>query len=159
MLVLYGFLLWLLFGQAARLNNFFEFVVVVVAAAVALIYVILSRHPITRLRIGPKGISAPYGIIRRIAWDEVDRVEYQDLRSIMFPRRDVLVVSFKPGIPQVAKVPLPEFAEDWLHRRGLRVPLNVLRDPLAEVLNTVEQYAHGLETDLQSEAVNVGPAE
>lgn len=159
MVVFYCFLLLLMLGRNAPFNNVLEMIVVMIAAAVALVYIVIARHPVTRLSVGPDGISVPFGLLRPIKWDEVEKIEFVDQSSAFFPTRELLIVSFRQGIPSVARLPLPSWLDEKLHHVGLRVPLHMLRAQSTEVRTAIEAYMPVVQTDLEPKAAKISPAE
>lgn len=153
MVILYAFLLWVILGQGGRLSSWLELVVIVTAAVVALVYLVLSRHHITRLCVGPDGIWSPYGMLRQIAWHEIESARYMAKRPLFLPSREWLHLTLKPGTGPLARIPLPSALENWIGHAGVRIPLHVLRAPSGEVLASVERFMPVAETDLQTSAV------
>ena len=159
MIILYSFLLWLILGQQSRLNSWFELVVVVAAAAVALVYVILANYPVTRLSVGPAGVSIPYGLARDVDWSEIEKVEYVAKQSPLMSPRHYLVFFVTNEAPPLARLSLPEVAEKWLYGKRITVPLHILRAEPTEVISAVNAYQHVIETDLESVKIDAEPAE
>ncbi len=152
MIILYAFLIWPLVGQGGRLNSWMEVLVIATAAIFALVYVIISRHPITRLLVGPDGLHAPYGILRQVGWHEIESVEYIHRRPLFLPPREWLVLSLKPQSAPLSRLPVPANFESWLIRNaGLRIPLHKLRAPSGEVLSSIERFMPVVDMDLQTD--------
>ena len=152
MIILYAFLIWPLFSRGSGLNSWMEVIVIAIATIVALVYVIISRHPITRLLVGPDGLHAPYGLLRQVGWHEIDSAEYIQKRPLFLPPREWLVLSLKPEAGPLSRLPVPARVENWLIRKaGLRIPLHMLRAPSGEVLSSIERFMPVVEMDLQTD--------
>ena len=149
MIAFYALMVWVLMGWG-DVNNFLEVAVLVTAAIPALVYIILSRHALTRLVVSPDGINAPYGILRQIGWNEIDTARYMPKRPLFLPPREWLLLTLKSDVAPLNRIPLPANIEKWLFTRSdIRIPLHVLSAPSGEVLSSIERFMPVVEMDLQ----------
>lgn len=155
MVVLYSFLLWLILGQDGQPGNWLQLLLIIGTAAVAFVFLVISRHPVTRLCVGPEGIFIPYGILRQIGWHEIEIADYTVKRPMFFGPREWLELSLKPDAAPLLRVPFPMIIEKWLIGRTIRIPLHVLRSPSGEVLSSVERFMPVVETDLQTDQATI----
>ena len=151
MIVLYVVLIWIILGQGSSLNSWLEFFVIGSAAAFALVFIVISRHPITRLLVCPEGISAPYGILRQIAWHEIEAARYIPKRPLLLAPREWIHLQLKPNVSNLSRLPLPPLFDKWLARTGVWIPMHLLRAPSGEILSSVERFMTVIETDLEPE--------
>ena len=152
MIILYAFLIWPLVGEGDHQNSWMEVLIIATAALVALVYVIISRHPITRLTVGPDGLAAPYGILRQVKWHEIESAKYTQKRPLFLPAREWLVLSLKPEAAPLSRLPVPPVIENWLiQNAGLRIPLHMLRAPSGEVISSIERFMPVVEMELHTD--------
>ncbi len=148
MVVLYAIILWIVLGKESDLSSWFEFTIISFIAALALVFLIISRHPITRLRVGPDGVSVPFGILRQVAWHEIQDAHYILKRPLILPPREWMHLTLKPKGTTISRVPLPAGVQNWLRRVGIWIPLHLLRDPSGEILSSIERFMPVTESDL-----------
>ena len=155
MIVLYLCLIWVILGQDGA-SYPLRALVIIACALFAAIFMVISRHPITRLRVGPDGLTAPFGLMRRIKWQDIESAHYVPKRPLLWYAQEWLHVRLKPGTTGVLRIPLPRNLEEWvLEKVGVHVPLHALHDPSGEVLASIERFMPVLQTDLAPESTAV----
>lgn len=124
MIILYSALLWILFGEAPEAHLWLDDLFVVLAAAVAVVAIVLSRHPIVRLSVGENGLAVPFGNIRHVAWRQVEDLRIVTRQPLLWFRRSWLLVTLKG------------------RRAGphLIVPLHVLKASPEDVRASIERF-------------------
>jgi hypothetical protein len=152
MILLYPTLIAMIFGNPGPILALFEGLVLGVCLVVATVFMIISRHPVTRLTVGPDGLTSPFGLLRSIAWHEIERAHYVPRRPVFWHAQEWLYLELRPRTSGVLRLPLPSWIEAWfLSRLGVRVPLHALRDPSGEVLASIERFVSVIQTDLAVE--------
>ena len=147
MIVLYACILWVMFGKSSD-GYLLEALILAACGGIAAIYMIISRHPVTRLHIGPDGISAPFGTIRHVKWRDIDKAVYVPKHHILWYPQEWLVFQLKPGTTGILRIPMPRKIEQWiLDRLGVRFPLHALGNPSQDVLESVECFMPVLQAD------------
>jgi hypothetical protein len=160
MIVLYAVLLWIIFGNGHEsLFGWVELALVLSAAAVSVVFIILSRHSFPLLRVGPDGLEFPLRPYRRIEWHEIERALYIPHRPLFWSAREWLQIELRPDSSGPFPIPFFGRLRRWfMPNATLRVPLHVLRAPSGDVLSSVERFMQVVETDLQvPESVHSDP--
>lgn len=148
MVIFYAILLYVLTGHEQRVSTWIAGPLVGIVFLTALGFLIISRHPITRLTVGPGGISTPFGLQRRVGWGEIETISFVSRHPLFLPQREWLIVSLKPGAPPLSRIPLPGAVQQWLHPKDtMRIPLHVLRAKSNDVIFSVERFVQVTEID------------
>lgn len=139
LIILYAILVWQLFGTDI-LPGWVAAAIITVTATIALVWIVLSRHPATRLSVGPDGFAFPVGLTRRIGWSEINRITYSSRPSVVHSR-DWLVIEIKDDAPARYTLPfLPHAITALPQSRAVRVPLHALASSSGDVLASVERF-------------------
>ena len=149
--------LWIIMGRSGP-GYYLEAIVLAACGGMAALFLIISRHPITRLKVGPDGITSPFGLMRRIRWHDIEKAQYILKRPIFWYEQEWLHIQLKPGTIGVLRFPMPAKLELWLlDRIGVFVPLHALADPSGEVLASIECFMPVVQTDLAAESGTAFP--
>lgn len=141
LVVLYGTLVAVIFGRHDGVIGLAEAMIVAACAGIAALYMVIARHPVTRLTVGPEGIASPLGLMRRIAWHQIEGARYAQRAPVFWYGQEWLHLDLKPGTSGLLRLPLPEGIEArLLERTGISIPLHRLRDPSGVVLGSVERF-------------------
>jgi len=149
MIVLYSGLIWVIFGNGTgAVPDWIEVALLASAALFATIFLILSRHPVSLLRVGPDGLEFPFKIYQKIEWHEVERASYVPYGSPAWSAHEWLRIELRPGRARHFSPSLAGFFRRWFTPRSrLYVPLHDLRAPSGDVLSSVERFVPVVESE------------